>query len=185
MGTLCKTEGASSLCRLRRSRHLNCVTTGSFLRPLSSSLVSASSFLCGPCLSAARRPTADLRGASWAPLVAISTQRLVVRACTSWERDRMRSRSCSVLKPLKLEPVFALNGAPLLQRVSIRHRVRCLGGCRPGRGGRQPVLPIACRVTECAVARWVDTIDELLHGTIGSVPSTRFGIEDVDALVSK
>ena len=35
-------------------------------------------------LSAARGLAADLRGGSWAPLIAISTQQLLLRACMSW-----------------------------------------------------------------------------------------------------
>ena len=43
----------------------------------------------------------------------------------------------TVLQPLELEPVFPLNGTPPLKRAPIRHRIRCLIGCRSGRDLRE------------------------------------------------
>ena len=151
--TLCNTKATSSARRLRRLKMTPQLCHHGLVSQTSSFFVDFGVFFSVWSVSSVfpLLLTADLRGASCALLVATSTQQLLLRACTSWEIDRMRSRDCSSTAvgeravdfrlgsrvcsrvcwwPLKLEPTFT----PLLQRAHIRHRVRCLGDCRSGRG---------------------------------------------------
>ena len=97
MGVLCNTESASSSCRRRRLKLTPQLCRYKLVVQIPFSFVGFGVFFSVRVirLSAARSLTADLRGANWALLVAISTQQLLLRACISLVMDRIRSRNCS------------------------------------------------------------------------------------------